>query len=126
MNFPSDLKYTSEHEWIRVEGNIGIVGITDFAQKELGDIVYVDIPVLGKTIAQNEVFGSIETVKVVSDLFSPVSGKVIEVNTSINDAPEKINRSPYDEGWLIKIEIANPQELENLLSAEEYQKLIKV
>lgn len=125
MNFPNELKYTPEHEWIRVEGNIGIVGITDFAQNELGDIVYVDIPVLGKTIAQNDVFGSIETVKVVSDLFSPVSGKVIEVNTAINDAPEKINKSPYNEGWLIKIEISNPQELDNLLTSEAYQKLIK-
>lgn len=125
MNFPDDLKYTSEHEWIRVEGNIGIVGITDFAQNELGDIVYVDIPVLGKTIAQNEVFGSIETVKVVSDLFSPVSGKVIEINSAINDAPEKINQSPYTDGWLIKIEISSPEELNNLLSSQEYQKLIQ-
>ncbi|MCS7076966.1 MAG: glycine cleavage system protein GcvH [Bacteroidia bacterium] len=124
MNFPDDLKYTSEHEWIRVEGNIGIVGITDFAQNELGDIVYVDIPVMGKTIAQNEIFGSIETVKVVSDLFSPVSGKVIEVNNTINDAPEKINKSPYHEGWLIKIEISNPDELNHLLTSEEYQKLL--
>jgi glycine cleavage system H protein len=125
MNFPNELKYTSEHEWIRVEGNIGIVGITDFAQNELGDIVYVDIPVLGKTIAQNEVFGSIETVKVVSDLFSPVSGKVIEVNSTINDTPEKVNKDPYNEGWLIKIEISNPEELNNLLTSEAYQKLIK-
>lgn len=125
MNFPSELKYTSEHEWIRVEGNIGIVGITDFAQNELGDIVYVDIPVLGKTIAQNDVFGSIETVKVVSDLFSPVSGKVIEINSSINDAPEKINKDPYGEGWLIKIELSNPQEIDNLLTSDAYQKLIK-
>lgn len=125
MNFPDELKYTSEHEWIRVEGNIGIVGITDFAQNELGDIVYVDIPVLGKTIGQNEVFGSIETVKVVSDLFSPVSGKVIEINSTINDAPEKINKDPYGEGWLIKIEISNPEEVNSLLSSEAYQKLIK-
>jgi glycine cleavage system H protein len=125
MNFPNELKYTSEHEWIRVEGNIGIVGITDFAQNELGDIVYVDIPVLGKTIAQNEVFGSIETVKVVSDLFSPVSGKVIEVNSTINDTPEKVNKDPYNEGWLIKIEISNPEEVNNLLTSEAYQKLIK-
>jgi glycine cleavage system H protein len=125
MNFPNELKYTSEHEWIRVEGNIGIIGITDFAQNELGDIVYVDIPVLGKTIAQNDVFGSIETVKVVSDLFSPVSGKVVEVNTGINDAPEKVNKAPYSEGWLIKIELSNPQEVNNLLSSEAYQKLIK-
>lgn len=125
MNFPNELKYTSEHEWIRVEGNIGIVGITDFAQNELGDIVYVDIPVLGKTIAQNDVFGSIETVKVVSDLFSPASGKVIEINSSINDAPEKINKDPYGEGWLIKIELSNPQEIDNLLTSDAYQKLIK-
>ncbi len=125
MNFPNELKYTSEHEWIRVEGNIGIVGITDFAQNELGDIVYVDIPVLGKTIAQNDVFGSIETVKVVSDLFSPVSGKVIEINSTINDAPEKINKDPYGEGWLIKIEISNPEEIANLLTSDAYQKLIK-
>lgn len=125
MNFPNELKYTSEHEWIRVEGNIGIIGITDFAQNELGDIVYVDIPVLGKTIAQNDVFGSIETVKIVSDLFSPVSGKVIEVNAAVNDAPEKVNKDPYHEGWLIKIELSNPEEVHNLLSSEAYQKLIK-
>jgi glycine cleavage system H protein len=126
MNFPDNLKYTKEHEWIKVEGNVGIVGITDFAQKELGDIVYVDIPTLGEVVQQNAVFGTIEAVKTVSDLFSPVTGKVLEFNTSLDGAPEKINQDPYGEGWIIKISIDNPDELNALLSAEEYKKSINL
>lgn len=126
MNFPENLKYTKEHEWIKVEGNIGIVGITDFAQKELGDIVYLDIPTVGEMIEKEAVFGTIEAVKTVSDLFSPVSGKVLEFNTALDSAPEKINQDPYGEGWIIKISIDNPEELNTLLSAEEYKKSINV
>lgn len=126
MNFPENLKYTKEHEWIKVEGNIGIVGITDFAQKELGDIVYLDIPTVGEMVEKEAVFGTIEAVKTVSDLFSPVSGKVLEFNTALDSAPEKINQDPYGEGWIIKISIDNPEELNTLLSAEEYKKSINV
>jgi glycine cleavage system H protein len=126
MNFPDNLKYTKEHEWIKVEGNVGIVGITDFAQKELGDIVYVDIPTVGEVVQQNAVFGTIEAVKTVSDLFSPVTGKVLEFNTSLDASPEKINQDPYGEGWIIKISIDNPDELNTLLSAEEYKKSINL
>lgn len=124
MNFPDNLKYTPEHEWILVEGNVGTIGITDFAQSELGDIVYLDIPSKGKTIAQNDVFGTVEAVKAVSDLFIPITGKVIEVHTAINDTPENVNKDPYQSGWLIKVEIVNPSELDSLLSAEAYKKLI--
>lgn len=126
MQFPDNLKYTKEHEWIKVEGHTGIVGITDFAQKELGDIVYVDIPTLGESVTKDSVFGTIEAVKTVSDLFSPVSGKVLEFNTSLDTSPEKINQDPYGEGWIIKISIDNPDELNTLLSAEEYKKSINL
>ncbi|GAB4204524.1 MAG: glycine cleavage system protein GcvH [Bacteroidia bacterium] len=126
MEFPDNLKYTKEHEWIKVEGNIGIVGITDFAQKELGDIVYVDVPTVGEVVNKDSVFGTIEAVKTVSDLFSPVTGKVLELNTALDSAPEKINQDPYGEGWIIKISIDNPDELNSLLSAEEYKKTINV
>lgn len=126
MEFPDNLKYTKEHEWIKVEGNIGIVGITDFAQKELGDIVYVDVPTVGEVVNKDSVFGTIEAVKTVSDLFSPVTGKVLELNTALDSAPEKINQDPYGEGWIIKISIDNPDELNTLLSAEEYKKTINV
>ena len=126
MNFPDNLKYTKEHEWIKVEGNVGIIGITDFAQKELGDIVYVDIPTVGEVVQQNAVFGTIEAVKTVSDLFSPVTGKILEFNTSLDASPEKINQDPYGEGWIIKISIDNPDELNTLLSAEEYKKSINL
>lgn len=126
MEFPDNLKYTKDHEWIKVEGNVGIVGITDFAQKELGDIVYVDIPTIGEVVNKESVFGTIEAVKTVSDLYSPVTGKVLEFNTTLNDTPEKINQDPYGEGWIIKISIDNPEELNNLLSAEEYKKSINV
>ncbi len=125
MQFPENLKYTKEHEWIRVEDNqIGIVGITDYAQSELGDIVYVELPQVGKVVKQLEPFGTIEAVKAVSDLFSPISGEVIEVNEKLKDTPDLINKDPYGEGWIIKIKISDLKELDNLLSAEDYRKLI--
>lgn len=124
MNIPDDLKYTKEHEWIRVEGNIGTVGITDFAQSELGDIVFVDLNKSKTEVKQGEVFGTIEAVKTVSDLFAPVSGKIIEYNNKLESNAEIVNKDPYGEGWLIKIEISNPEELNNLLDAEAYKTLI--
>ncbi len=124
MNFPSDLKYSKEHEWIKVEGTTGVVGITDFAQKELGDIVYVDIEAVGKNVAQDAVFGTVEAVKTVSDLFIPVSAKVLEKNSALDNAPELVNSDPYGEGWMVKIEITNPAELDGLMDAEAYKSLI--
>jgi len=124
MKVPKDLKYTKEHEWIRVEGNVGVIGITDFAQSQLSDIVYVELPEIGTEVKQMESFGTVEAVKAVSDLYSPVSGKVIEVNQKVKDDPSIINKDPYGDGWLIKVEISNPDELNNLLSPEEYEKLI--
>lgn len=125
MQFPENLKYTKEHEWVRVENDsIGVVGITDYAQSELGDIVYVELPQIGKQIKQLEPFGTIEAVKAVSDLFSPLSGEVIEVNEKLKDSPDLINKDPYGEGWIIKIRISDLSELNNLLSAEDYKKLI--
>jgi glycine cleavage system H protein len=124
MNIPSNLRYTKEHEWIRVEGNEAYVGITDYAQSELGEIVFVDITTEGETLAQEEVFGSVEAVKTVSDLNMPVSGKVLEINETINDQPELVNNDPYGEGWMIKITVDSPEELDNLLDAEGYQALI--
>jgi len=124
MNVPSNLKYTKEHEWIKVEGNIGIIGITDYAQGELGDIVYVDINPELTDIVMNESFGTIEAVKTVSDLFAPVSGKVLEVNSKLNDEPQLVNTDPYGEGWIIKIEIADPNQLNELLDAEAYKSQI--
>ena len=124
MNIPSNLRYTKEHEWIRVEGNEAYVGITDYAQSELGEIVFVDITTEGETLAQEEVFGSVEAVKTVSDLNMPVSGEVLEINEVINDQPELVNNDPYGEGWMIKISVANPDELNNLLDAEGYKALI--
>ena len=118
MNFPADLKYTKDHEWIRVEGDVAYVGITDYAQGELGEIVYVDITTEGETVAKEEVFGTIEAVKTVSDLFMPVSGEVLEVNA------ELVNEDAYGKGWLIKISLTDASELEELLSPEDYQKLI--
>ncbi|MCX7727907.1 MAG: glycine cleavage system protein GcvH [Bacteroidia bacterium] len=126
MQFPDNLKYTKEHEWIKIEGNVGIIGITDFAQKELGDIVYVDVPTVGEVVNKDQVFGTIEAVKTVSDLFCPVSGKVLEFNNGLDSSPEKINQDPYGEGWIIKISIDKPEELNTLLSAEEYKKTINV
>lgn len=124
MNIPAELRYTNEHEWIRVEGDVAYVGITDYAQSELGEIVFVDINTEGETIAQNEVFGSVEAVKTVSDLNMPVTGEVLEVNETINDQPEMVNNDPYGEGWMIKIQVANPAELDTLLDAEAYKALI--
>ena len=124
MNFPADLKYTKYHEWIRVEGDVAYVGITDYAQGELGEIVYVDITTEGETVAKEEVFGTIEAVKTVSDLFMPVSGEVLEVNAELEDAPELVNEDAYGKGWLIKISLTDASELEELLSPEDYQKLI--
>lgn len=124
MNIPSNLRYTKDHEWIRVEGNEAFVGITDYAQSELGEIVFVDINTQGETIGQDETFGSIEAVKTVSDLNMPVSGEVLEVNEAINDQPELVNNDPYGKGWMIKIRVADPAELDTLLDAAGYQALI--
>ena len=124
MNIPVELRYTSEHEWIRVEGEIAYVGITDYAQSELGEIVFLDINTQGESLEQAEVFGSVEAVKTVSDLNMPVAGEVVEVNEIINDQPELVNNDPYGDGWMIKIQIANPAELETLLDAEAYKALI--
>ena len=124
MNFPADLKYTKDHEWVKVNGNEATVGITDFAQKELGDIVYVDITTLGETIGKEAVFGTVEAVKTVSDLFMPVSGKVLESNKDIDSAPESVNNDPYGKGWLIKISLTKPGEVNDLLSVDAYKKLI--
>lgn len=124
MNFPTNLKYTKDHEWIRIEGNVAYVGITDYAQGELGEIVYVDITTEGETIDKEEVFGTIEAVKTVSDLFMPVSGEVLEVNPALEDKPELVNESPYEDGWLIKINLSDPVEVDALLSASDYEQLI--
>ena len=124
MNIPSNLRYTKEHEWIRVEGDVAYVGITDYAQSELGEIVFLDINTEGETLAQNEVFGSVEAVKTVSDLNMPVAGEVLEINEAINDQPELVNNDPYGEGWMIKISVADPAELETLLDAEGYQSFV--
>lgn len=124
MNIPAELRYTREHEWIRVEGEVAYVGITDYAQSELGEIVFLDINTQGETLAQNEVFGSVEAVKTVSDLNMPVAGEVLEVNEIINDQPELVNNDPYGEGWMIKIQIQDSAELDSLLDAVAYQEMI--
>ena len=124
MIFPSELKYTKDHEWIRVEGNVATIGITDFAQKELGDIVYVDITTIGETVAREEIFGTVEAVKTVSDLFMPISGKVLEMNKDIDSSPESVNNDAYGKGWMIKATIDNEAELADLLSADAYKTLI--
>lgn len=124
MNVPSNLKYSNDHEWCRMEGNAAYVGITDFAQSQLGDIVFVDVPTEGETVAAGEVFGTIEAVKTVSDAFLPVSGEVLEFNESLNDAPDRVNADPYGEGWIVKIRMSDPSELGVLLSADDYAKLI--
>ncbi|PQB08153.1 glycine cleavage system protein H [Polaribacter filamentus] len=125
MNIPAELKYTKDHEWIQIEGNIATVGITDFAQGELGDIVYVDVDSLDDTVGEGDVFGSVEAVKTVSDLFMPLSGEVIAFNETLEDAPELVNTDPYGKGWMIKIEISDNSQIEKLLNAEAYQKLVK-
>ncbi len=124
MNFPTNLKYTDEHEWIRPEGEYAYVGITDYAQDQLGDIVFVDVNTEGETLEKGEVFGSIEVVKTVSDLFLPVGGEVMEINPELEEKPELVNSDPYGEGWLIKIKMTNPDELESLLDADAYKKII--
>lgn len=125
MKLPQNLKYTNEHEWISVEGDHAVVGITDFAQGELGDIVFVEIETEGETLEKGETFGTIEAVKTVSDLFMPVSGEVLEVNPALEASPELVNKDAYGAGWLIKISISNPAELDELLSADEYQSLLE-
>lgn len=121
MNIPANLKYTKDHEWIRIDGGFAYVGITDFAQGELGDIVFVEIETVGETLAKEEVFGTIEAVKTVSDMFMPVSGKIIEKNTQIEQAADVVNKDPYGEGWMVKIGITNPSELEELMTPEQYK-----
>ena len=120
MSIPDSLKYTKDHEWVRVEGDVAVVGITDFAQGELGDIVYVEVETVGETLEKEAVFGTVEAVKTVSDLFMPVSGEVVEVNSILEDAPETINSDTYGAGWLVKIKISDPSELADLLSTEQY------
>ena len=124
MNTPSELKYTKDHEWVRIEGNVATIGITDFAQGELGDIVYVDVDTVDEEINGGDVFGSVEAVKTVSDLFLPVSGKVTEFNAALEDQPELLNSDPYGEGWIIKLEVAEGADQSELLTAEEYQAII--
>ena len=121
MNFPSDIRYTSEHEWIRVEGDEAYVGITDYAQSELGEIVFIDVPTVGETVGQGEVFGSVEAVKTVSDLNMPVTGEVLEFNETLNDQPELVNNDPYGEGWIIKFKPANAADIDALLDAAAYK-----
>ena len=125
MKIPKDLKYTSDHEWVKIEGDIATVGITDFAQGELGDIVYVEVETVDETLEKEEVFGTVEAVKTVSDLFAPLSGEIIEFNQSLEDEPEKVNSDPYGEGWMIKIRISDPSQVDDLLSAEEYSEVIE-
>ena len=122
MNFPENLKYTKDHEWIKAEGNQATIGITDFAQSELGDIVYVEIETEGETLDKEAIFGTVEAVKTVSDLFMPVSGKVVAVNKGLDANPEAVNKDPYGEGWMIRVELSNPSELDALMGAEEYRK----
>ncbi|MDX2172339.1 MAG: glycine cleavage system protein GcvH [Bacteroidota bacterium] len=124
MNFPADLKYTKDHEWVKIEGDIATVGITDFAQRELGDIVYVDVNTIGETVDKEAVFGTVEAVKTVSDLFMPLTGEVLEVNKDIDSAPESVNADPYGKGWMIKLKITNSSQISELLGVEDYKKLI--
>ena len=124
MNIPSELKYTKDHEWIKIEGDIATVGITDFAQGELGDIVYVEVETLDETLDIEEVFGTVEAVKTVSDLFLPLSGEIVEFNEGLEDEPEKVNSDPYGEGWMIKIKFSDTSQIDDLMSAEDYKALI--
>jgi glycine cleavage system H protein len=126
MNFPDNLKYTKDHEWIRVEGDVAYVGITDFAQKELGDIVYLDINTIGESVNAESVFGTVEAVKTVSDLFMPITGEVLELNAKLDSNPELVNSDPYGDGWLVKIKIANTADIDTLLSVEAYKGVIGV
>ena len=124
MNFPSELKYTKDHEWVRIEGDTAYIGITDFAQHELGDIVYIDINTVGEQVAKEGIFGTVEAVKTVSDLFMPVSGQVLEVNALLDANPELVNSDPFGDGWMVKITMTDPSEVNELLSAEKYKDLI--
>ena len=124
MNIPKELKYTKDHEWVKIEGDVATVGVTDFAQSELGDIVYVEIETVGDSLDREEVFGTVEAVKTVSDLFLPLSGEILEFNSSLEDAPEKVNSDPYGDGWMVKIKISDEGEIEDLLSSEDYKELI--
>lgn len=124
MNFPQELKYTKDHEWVRVEGDQAIIGITDFAQGELGDIVYVDIDAVGETIDHEQVFGTVEAVKTVSDLFMPLTGEILELNPALETQPELVNKDPYGEGWMVKVRISDPGQISGLLSAEDYRSLV--
>lgn len=124
MNIPTNLKYTKDHEWVSIEGDVATVGITDFAQKELGDIVYVEVETLDQTLDKDEVFGTVEAVKTVSDLFLPLSGEIIEFNDSLESDPEKVNSDPYGDGWMVKVKFSNASEIEALLSSEDYKALI--
>jgi glycine cleavage system H protein len=124
MNVPSNLKFTKDHEWVRVEGDIAVIGITDFAQHELGDIVYVEIETVGENIEKEEVFGSVEAVKTVSDLFMPISGEILELNENLDGNPELVNTDPYNEGWMVKVKITDSTELDSLLDADGYKDLI--
>jgi glycine cleavage system H protein len=124
MNVPENLLYTKDHEWLRIEGDTAYAGVTDFAQGELGDIVFIEIETLGETLEKEEVFGTIEAVKTVSDMFMPVGGEILEVNTALEDTPDVVNKDPYGKGWMVKIKIANPEELNDLLSPEKYKALL--
>jgi len=125
MEFPKELRYSREHEWVRLEGSIATVGITDYAQDSLGDVVYLELPSEGASVTKDEPFGVVESVKAVSDLFAPVSGKVTEVNDALVDSPEVINEDPYGDAWMIKVEVTNPEEIKELLSAEEYKEFVE-
>jgi len=124
MNFPANLRYTKDHEWISLEGNIATIGITDYAQHELGDIVYVEVDTIGKTLEAGAVFGTVEAVKTVSDLFLPVSGTITELNPALNNAPELVNSDPYGEGWMVKMTVTNPAEVEALMNASAYEAVV--
>ena len=125
MKIPKDLKYTNDHEWVKIEGDVATVGITDFAQGELGDIVYVEVETVDETLAREEVFGTVEAVKTVSDLFAPLSGEIIEFNESLEDEPEKVNTDPYGDGWMVKIKFSDASQLDDLLTAEEYSEIVE-
>lgn len=125
MNFPNNLKYTAEHEWVRVEGDIAYIGITDFAQSELGDIVYVEVETIGQSMGQGEVFGTVEAVKTVSDLYMPVSGEIMEKNDSLNNQPELVNTDPYNDGWMVKIKLSNTAEVDALMDAAAYEATLR-
>ncbi|HEV2828635.1 MAG TPA: glycine cleavage system protein GcvH [Pyrinomonadaceae bacterium] len=124
-NIPDDLHYSKDHEWVRVDGNVAVVGITDYAQDSLGDVVYVELPKVSEQFAANESFGSVESVKAVSEIFCPVSGEIVGVNDSLNDAPEKVNEDPYGEGWMIRVAMSNPGEVDSMLTAAEYEDFTK-